>query len=420
MKWRILLELTETIGSVQTREMVAGDRPTNVISLESIGLTLAESKSILAAMQTQLVQAQTDVYCDHRRKCSLCGSRRSIKDWRTRQLTTLFGVVQVEAPRFNACRCGVASRRIVSPLAEIMPDRCIPEYERILAKMGSLAAYGRAVALMAEFLPLGHPPAIETARHRTLLVGARPEQQILAAKPLAPPPSAQSIVVSVDGGHVKSIRTYQMRSFEVMLACVSNDQWEQRLFSSVPAEADRQRQQLNAVLRDLGVTPTTPVTVLSDGAEGPRFLGETASPGPTRHVLAWFHLSMRVQHVTQTARSWPRGTKEDLQHGDLLAEKIDRIRWRLWHSRPQGALDLIAEILEELEMPKRQIQLIGVYINKLTGVLRDLETYVSGQYDSIINYAAARRSGEPISTAQTESAVHRLLHRRMTAKQQMR
>jgi len=39
---------------------------------------------------------------------------------------------------------------------------------------------------------------------------------------------------------------------------------------------------------------------------------------------------------------------------------------------------------------------------------------------SIINYAAARRSAEPISTAPTESAVHRLLHRRMTAKQQMR
>ena len=63
MKWRILLKLTETTGSVQTREMVTGDRPTNVISPESIGLSLAESKSILAAMQTQLVQAQTDGYC---------------------------------------------------------------------------------------------------------------------------------------------------------------------------------------------------------------------------------------------------------------------------------------------------------------------------------------------------------------------
>ncbi len=71
-------------------------------------------------------------------------------------------------------------------------------------------------------------------------------------------------------------------------------------------------------------------------------------------------------------------------------------------------------------MPNRQIQLTAVYIKKLTSILRELDTYVFGQFNSIINYAAARRSGEPISTAQTESAVHRLLHRRMTAKQQMR
>jgi len=420
MKWRVLLELTEANGHVQTHEMVTGDRPTNATSPETIGLTLAESKSVLAAMQTQLVQAQVDGYCRHRRKCAHCGSRRAIKDWRTRQLTTLFGVVEVEAPRFNPCRCGVASRRIVSPLAEIMPDRCTQEYERILVKMGSLAAYGRAAALMAEFLPLDKAPAVETTRRRTLRVGARLEQQTLTAEPLASPPSVQSIAVSLDGGHVKSIRSYQVRSFEVILACASNDQGEQRLFSSVPVEADRQRQQLSAVLRDLGARPTTPVTVLSDGAEGPRFLGETASPGPTRHVLDWFHLSMRVQHVTQTARSWPRATKEDLQHGDVLSKKIERIRWRLWHGRPRGALDLINEILQELVTPKRQIQLTAAYLKKLTGVLRDLETYVSGQFTSIINYAAARRSAEPISTAPTESAVHRLLHRRMTAKQQMR
>jgi len=246
------------------------------------------------------------------------------------------------------------------------------------------------------------------------------ELQVLMAKPLASPPSVQSIAVSVDGGHVKSIRSYQMRSFEVMLACASNDRGEQRLFSSVPVEADRRRQQLSAVLRDLGATPATPVTVLSDGAEGPRFLGETASPGPTRHVLDGFHLSMRVQHVAQTARSWPRGSKEGLQQGDMLVKKIERIRWRLWRGRPQGALDLIDEILQELETPKRQIQLTAAYLKKLTSVLRDLDTYVSGQFTSIINCAAARRSGEPISTAPTESVVHRLLHRRMMAKQQMR
>jgi hypothetical protein len=53
----------------------------------------------------------------------------------------------------------------------------------------------------------------------------------------------------------------------------------------MPAEADRQRDQLRGVLHELGATPATLITVLSDGADGPRSLGESASVGPTHHVL---------------------------------------------------------------------------------------------------------------------------------------
>jgi hypothetical protein len=57
---------------------------------------------------------------------------------------------------------------------------------------------------------------------------------------------------------------------------------------------------------------------------------------------------------------------------------------------------------------------------KVATLLRALETYVVGQGGLIVDYAAARRRGEPISTATTESTVQRLLHRRMGANQQMR
>ena len=57
---------------------------------------------------------------------------------------------------------------------------------------------------------------------------------------------------------------------------------------------------------------------------------------------------------------------------------------------------------------------------KVTRLLGDLETYVSGQSEIIIDYAKARRCDEPISTAITESTVQWLLHRRMSAQQQMR
>ncbi len=61
-----------------------------------------------------------------------------------------------------------------------------------------------------------------------------------------------------------------------------------------------------------------------------------------------------------------------------------------------------------------------VATSKVMALLRGLETYVSGQADLIIDYAKARRGGEPISTATTESTVQWLLHRRMGANQQMR
>jgi hypothetical protein len=111
MKWRVLFELTEANGTVETQEIFAGHQPPNAISPDSIGLTLAESKSVLAAVQAKLVQAQAQEYCDLRRKCSYCGTFRGLKDWRQRRLTTLFGIVELKASRFNSCRCGV------SPLA---------------------------------------------------------------------------------------------------------------------------------------------------------------------------------------------------------------------------------------------------------------------------------------------------------------
>jgi hypothetical protein len=115
-----------------------------------------------------------------------------------------------------------------------------------------------------------------------------------------------------------------------LLAQVSNDEGKQIVFSSVPAEANAQTRQVRGVLHGLGATPGIPVTILSDGADGPRSLGEAASPGPTHHVLDSFHLAMRVQHVAQAATSWPDATEVDRQAGARLAETIERIRWRLW------------------------------------------------------------------------------------------
>ena len=93
------------------------------------------------------------------------------------------------------------------------------------------------------------------------------------------------------------------------------------------------------MLQGLGATPRTPVTILSDGADGPRSLGEAACVGPTRHVFDWFHLAMRIHHVAQAAKGWPADTPGDREDGARLADAVERIRWRLWHGQGRCCTD---------------------------------------------------------------------------------
>ena len=128
---------------------------------------------------------------------------------------------------------------------------------------------------------------------------------------------------------------------------------------------------------------------------------------------------MRVQHVAQAATNWPDATETDRRAGTRLTETIERIRWRLWHGQVKRALDLIAETIVIVDPASDDVSAAATAARKVARLLGDLETYVSGQADIIIDYATARRRNEPISTAITESTVQWLLHRRMNAQQQM-
>jgi hypothetical protein len=96
---------------------------------------------------------------------------------------------------------------------------------------------------------------------------------------------------------------------------------------------------------------------------------------------------------------------------------VENVRWRLWNGQVQRALDLIGDTVAALAAVASPARATA---GKVVKLLHGLETYVAGQAELIIDYAAARHDAEPISTAPTESTVQWLLHRRMGANQQMR
>ena len=122
MKWRVMLELVGPDGIVGVYE-VGGRAAVSEYVPQMIGLTLEEGKHLLAALQVHLVQAQAEDHSRRRRRCQRCGAQRPLKDQRSRRLVSLFGTVEVRAPRFTPCRCAVTCRRTLNPVAEITPDR---------------------------------------------------------------------------------------------------------------------------------------------------------------------------------------------------------------------------------------------------------------------------------------------------------
>ena len=140
MQWTVRLEARTSGGEVTTTELVTISRPVVVSTLAEIGLLLSETKALLAKLQASMLCGQAAAYAAHHRACAVCGALQPLKDRRTRRLQTLFGTVEVKAPRFKACRCrqpvpmtGVT----VSPVCALLTARCTPELERVQAELGA-------------------------------------------------------------------------------------------------------------------------------------------------------------------------------------------------------------------------------------------------------------------------------------------
>ena len=118
----VTIELNGADGTKQTHEVARGGGTDPHSPLDPLGLTLDDGKTLLAGVQRHVVQARVAEYSELRRHCSHCRGLRPLKDTRTRRLSSLFGTVEVPAPRFKPCRCAVAARSTLCPASELMTE----------------------------------------------------------------------------------------------------------------------------------------------------------------------------------------------------------------------------------------------------------------------------------------------------------
>ena len=433
MQWTVQLEAKTEQGTVTTTELLTFSRPAMVGTLAEVGLMLAEAKALLAKLQASMLSAQVAEYAMHCRVCPACGVLQPLKDRRTRRLQTLFGTVEVEAPRIRVCRCRVTAPMaavVVSPVCTLLTARCTPELERVQAELGARTSFREAARVLEALLPVSSA-SHESVRLRTHAVAVRLEaadRRAAAEVVAAPDRPAQAAtadasrpVVMLDGAYVRAVPGHQTRNFEAICGKVECEGCPPRRFALVRSVTEQPHALLRAALREQGWREGDAITVISDGDPALPALARAATRAPVEAILDWFHLSMRVRHVEQALLGLQALEPAHPAPPDRAQANVERLRSLLWNGRHEDASEALVRIASWAESAALlDSAAVAAKAGRLAKLCTELRTYIENNGDALIDYGARHEAGKPISTSRAEGTVNHLVSARMNKRQQMR
>jgi hypothetical protein len=400
MRVKVLLQIIAEDGTAgDAAEVSSFEKKTE--RLEDLGLSIAEAKTLMAAVQQQVVGAQAASWAERHRCCPACGTRRYSKGRYPSVFMTLYGDVQISSPRLHRCSCqrddGPAT---VSPLRELMSDHVAPERLYLEARWSSLVPYAAAAGLLADVLPIASGANATTLREHILRVAERAEAELgdeqscfidgCPAEWAALPIPEGRIVVGLDGGYVRDWKD-RKTNFEVIVGQSVPDERDARYVGLVHTYDAKPKRRLFDLLKSQGLQANQDVTFLTDGGEEVRALTEFVTP-ESEHVLDWFHITMRLTVLCQYARGV---ANHDEAAGKRLLADLERIKWFLWHGNHYRA----RQIIESFEY--------------------DVDALEASNVSSLINYGERFRAGERISSSLAESSVNAVISKRFAKRQQM-
>ncbi len=276
--------------------------------------------------------------------------------------------------------------------------------------------YRTAAEVMAQVFPVDAGVDPETLRRHTFKVA----EELPAQAETRPPTAAEAIVVTLDSTFIRSCEDGE-RHLEVRIGNVETATGRRQVFGAV-AKTDTD---LGALIRHsldaVGRTESTALTAFTDGCPGlRRILLDAGVAG--RPILDWFHVAMRLQHLTRIAGSLSSDGPERAAAKTVIVETVERLRWRLWNGKAQNArlsLDQIRAVMHHFRGEPDGRRSVTPS-RKLWTALQALNDYLVGQSDWLVNYGERHRAGQRVGTALTEGTANFLVNRRMSKSQQMR
>jgi len=449
MHFRLQVVAVSDDGTEQLEELA--DLVRSEATLETLGLTLDESKQLLQELQRMMVEQQVNAYLDEQRACPACGKQRQIKQSGTAPFRTLFGLVSVPNPRWQQCDCQTHQHKTFRPLGALLGERSSPELLYLETKWASLAPYDVTAKLLHEVLPIDEKHSAATIRNHTLRAARRSEQALgeeramfvegcQAERNQLPIPDGP-LSVGLDGAIVRARRgatepktgnLFEVIAGKSILSFRRDDPEDvpasSKCFALVRSVDPKPKRRLFELLQSQGMQANQQVTFFSDGGDTVRTLPEYLHPD-AEHILDWFHITMKITVLQQCARGVARPKApdgaSDATEAESLERRLESAKHYLWHGNSTKALERLQDVSDVLEYwdcnedGEKQVQPGSESAVRMLKYVRELETYIANNAPYIVNYGERYRNGERISTSFTESAINQVVSKRMVKRQQM-
>ena len=403
---------------------------------ETLGLSLAEGKTILKHIQQLIIERQVGRFMASQTFCPGCGKRRASKGYCNLSLRTLFGKVSLESGRLHHCNCQSHATQTFSPLAELLIERTTPEMLYLETKWASLMSYDMTAQLLEDTLPMDAPLHASTIREHVCSVAQRLENELGEEQwsfidscqrdwNQLPQPDGP-LTVGIDGGYIRGRNKeghFEVIAGKSLLAFrrehAPEEELSSKCFAFVQTYDEKPKRRLFEVLRSQGLQMNQQVDFLSDGGEDVRSVQLYLNP-EAEHLLDWFHVTMRLTVLVQTAKGTPEtiGTgEEQYELRPKVLKQLASIKWYLWHGNVFQALHRLQDLKMDLDAAAFDSK--NEPLRKLLKGVGELHTYVERNQTFIPNYGERYRNGERIASGFVESAVNQVISKRMSKRQQM-
>lgn len=253
-------------GSAKRVPLVRFRRPVDTATVSDFGLSIAEGRLLLRALQTAVAQDQVVAYDLQRRHCRHCGAYRRIKDWRPRVFATGLGEIRIRVPRVVSCLCSPEPlddqdeprdlRYSECSIETLLPSRRTPEVSYLCAKHGASSSYRTAaqhVVAIAGLRGLSHASVRkETVRCGELIEDAQFHVGWFAGG--RKQAGAEHLRVAIDGTVLTATPSQEVSKFEVIAGRVERDGYIGRRFVCAEPRRTLTRVLVAAALEQSGWT----------------------------------------------------------------------------------------------------------------------------------------------------------------------